>query len=99
MNERQLTFEFPPFARGRETSREAAEEMKPHASRLALQVLRLIRERRGATCAEIESAMGLAHQTASARIWELAGMGLIEDSGARRPTPSGRRAIVWRIRR
>lgn len=51
-------------------------------------MLRLLRQRgpNGATCAEVEQALRLPHQTASARI---------RDSGARRLTPSGRKAIVW----
>jgi hypothetical protein len=50
---------------------------------------------RGATDAELESIVGLRHQTASARRNELARDGWIEDSGARRLTDSGRHAIVW----
>lgn len=50
----------------------------------------------GATDAEIERGLGMRHQTASARRNELVKLGLVVDSGQRRPTPSGRPAIVWR---
>lgn len=48
----------------------------------------------GATCDEVENALELKHQTASARIRELAQMGLIAPRGVRK-TRSGRNATVW----
>lgn len=54
-----------------------------------------VRERGGATCDEIEVALGLRHQTASARIRELVEAGKLVDSDERRPTRSGRDAVVW----
>jgi hypothetical protein len=77
------------------TSRAAAESIRPVASRLALAVLEHIREAGGATCHEVEAGLKLAHQTASARIRELAQRDEVRDSGVKRPTPSGRMAIVW----
>lgn len=53
---------------------------------------------RGMTCDELEQATGMAHQTASARIYDLHKAGrIIEKDGAngKRPTRSGRAAIVW----
>lgn len=47
------------------------------------------------TCDEVEIVTGLKHQTASARIRELALKGLIKDSGKRRLTRSGRKAVVY----
>jgi predicted transcriptional regulator len=49
----------------------------------------------GLTCEEMESSLGLKHQTASARLGELARAGLIRDSGKRRLTCSDNAAIVW----
>jgi hypothetical protein len=50
----------------------------------------------GATCDELVVAGVLArHQTASARLNELLNAGRIKDSGARRPTSSGRNARVY----
>lgn len=51
----------------------------------------------GATDEEVEIALGLKHQTASARRRELVQAGRVVDSGSRRPTTSGRQAIVWRV--
>ncbi len=52
--------------------------------------------RRGVTCDEVEVALNLRHQTASARFTALFKRGDIVDSGERRPTRSGRKAIAWR---
>lgn len=49
-----------------------------------------------ATCDELEIKLGLTHQTTSARVHELMKGHHIIDSGARRPTRSGRAATVWR---
>jgi hypothetical protein len=51
----------------------------------------------GATDNEIELALRLRHQTASARRRELVQLGRVRDSLARRPTDSGRTACVWVI--
>jgi len=49
----------------------------------------------GRTCDEVEQIMSLTHQTASARITELAARAQIIDSGVRRLTRSGRNARVY----
>jgi len=50
----------------------------------------------GATCDEAELCLrNLRHQTCGPRIRELVQLGLVKDSGRRRPTRSGREAIVW----
>jgi hypothetical protein len=80
---------------------EAALSMVPHTSKLRLRIYEYVLSRgdEGATCDEVEHALGLQHQTASARIWELRGNGdhpkLLIDSGRKRRTRSGRRATVW----
>jgi len=48
----------------------------------------------GATCEEVEDALGLRHQSASARVNELMNTGRIL-VGGRRETSSGRSAFVW----
>lgn len=78
------------------TSRSAAESVRESAATLRSKVLAFIRDRGGATCDEAEEALGLTHQTASARVNELMNLRWIEDSGKKRPTRSGRKAIVWR---
>jgi Fic family protein len=52
--------------------------------------------RDGLTCDEVEVLTGLKHQTASARIRELALLGVIQENG-KRPTRSGRNAVIWRL--
>lgn len=85
-----------PYARGSDTSHEAAESVD--ASTLRGIVLGAIRKYQhyGLTCDEVEQLMQLRHQTASARINELhSKFFAIVDSGQRRLTRSRRKAVVW----
>jgi predicted ArsR family transcriptional regulator len=91
----QPLLDWVPYVRGSDTSRDAAESMRPHVSELEREILEFVRSDGGATCDEVEDCMGIAHQTASARLKGLADKGLIKDSGARRPTRSGRAARVY----
>jgi hypothetical protein len=50
--------------------------------------------RSGSTCDEIEVALTLSHQTASARCTEALARGLLVRSEFKRPTRSGRKAAV-----
>jgi len=54
----------------------------------------------GATCDEVEEALSLSHQTASARISEMKNpsVGILENSKRRRKTRSGRGATVWVVK-
>lgn len=88
--------EQPPSAKGSGTSLAAAESMKETASTLRSKVLEAIRKSEGLTTDEVEILLGLNHQTASPRMWELHKRGLIGDSGNRRKTRSGRMAVVYR---
>lgn len=80
------------------TSHDAAVQIKPEAATLRARVLDAIAAAgdKGATDDEIEQATGLVHQTASARRRELVLAGKLVDIG-RRPTRSGRKAIVWTV--
>jgi hypothetical protein len=49
----------------------------------------------GATDDEGESELGIKPQTYTPRRGELVAMGLVVDSGVRRATGSGCRAVVW----
>ena len=51
-------------------------------------------EAHGATCWEVEQALGLSHQSASARLSELKKMGALSLNGQRRKTGSGSKAGV-----
>lgn len=86
-----------PYVKGSDTSQAAAESIAPEASQLREFVFSHIERSRGGgmTCDEVEVEAAMSHQTTSARIRELAQKGRIIDSGRRRPTRSGRMAIVW----
>jgi hypothetical protein len=86
-----------PYARGSDTSKEAAESVEPCSGTLRGVVLEQIAKfgTYGMTCDEAEVATGLTHQTCSARVNELMRLGAIVDSGRRRKTRSKRRATVW----
>jgi hypothetical protein len=62
-------------------------------------ILAYIEEHGGATVAELEVALHLPHQTASAQVSHMRSpsRGLLHASDERRPTPSGRAAIVWKL--
>jgi hypothetical protein len=90
----------PPYVRGSDTSKAAAESMIVSAASLRGRILALIAEivwARGGgwTCDEVEIFTGLKHQTVSARIRELCQLNIIKDSGRRRKTRSNRDARVY----
>ena len=83
------------------TSKDAAKSMEKRAPIAAAVIYSTICDwgapgSRGLTCDEVECIKKISHQTASARIRDLARIGMIVDSGERRKTRSGRNAIVWR---
>ena len=94
------------YVRGSATSKAAADSIAEPAVSLRSQVLAAIvaAGAAGMTCDEIEVALELRHQTASARVRELAKAGAIRpvlDPRHREPrcltraTRSGRRAQIW----
>lgn len=60
-----------------------------------VRIYRYIVDCGGATCDEVEEALGIKHQTASARINDLRALNRVRDSGGSRETRSGSSAIVW----
>ncbi len=80
-----------------DTSREAALKIEAPSINLREQVLGFIKKRgeHGSTDSEIEIALGMKHQTASARRRELVLLGRVEHNGDFRLTDSRRRARVW----
>jgi hypothetical protein len=88
----------PPAVRGSDTSEAAADSVATGAALLRERVYRVIAERDGATCDEVEAQIDGRHQTVSARVRELVQLGRIVDTGQRRPTRSGRAARVYRVR-
>ena len=100
----------PGYVASSDTSQAAATSIEPIAGTLRTcgarwatpvlcrrQVLEAIRASgaHGMTDDEAEQALGLRHQTASARRRELVLSGHVADTGERRQTRSGRLATVW----
>jgi hypothetical protein len=95
--------EDPGFEKDSDTSEAAAESMVITAKVLKAICLRHIEAAEiavppGLTCDEVEVLTGGRHQSVSARIRELVLDGSIYDTGLRRPTRSGRKANVYRIK-
>lgn len=80
-----------------DTSVEAAEAIQPEVNRLHQLVIERISSVGSSTDDELEDALGLPHQTVSARRRELVLKGVLFDSGERRPTKHGKKAIVWTL--
>jgi hypothetical protein len=86
-------------ARSSDTSTAAAASVQPSLGARQAAVLRVIRDGRGATCAEVGLALRLPPNCVSGRITELRLQGRIHDTGQRRAGPSGRMGVVWHARR
>jgi hypothetical protein len=78
----------------RDTSRAALMSIDP--TKVDGRVLMYAQHFGGVTCDEVEQALNMRHQTASAAIWRLCKGGRLNGSENRRPTRSGRLATVWR---
>jgi hypothetical protein len=84
-----------------DTANEAAASMADHVGKLANECFHEIvatwtEGAVGMTVDAIEQRLNRSHQSVSARVNELRDKGWVVDSGIRRPTRSGRKAIVWR---
>lgn len=88
-----------PYAKSSDTSKAAASSVIDQLGNLERNVYDAIRGAgsRGMTTDEVEVRTGLSHQTASARVNQLAKRGVIELSKERRPTRSGRSAGVYKV--
>ena len=101
---RAFQVENPPHSGG-PTSKAAAAAKAPSAAQQRTRVREWLEGRgeAGATAEEIQEGLGLAGDSVRPRLWELRGNGghprLVEDSGSRRATRSGRAAVVWTTKR
>ena len=77
------------------TSVDAAYQAKPHSGLQRVTIYNLLRDRDGLTADEISIILDLPAQSVSARLNGLANDLHICDSGIRRKTRYGRKAIVW----
>jgi hypothetical protein len=68
----------------------------PKRSAMGFQILQYVASTRGATCDECETALGFAHQSASARYFELVHAGLLVPTGKRK-TKAGAQATVHKV--
>ena len=84
-----------PYTPGSETSQAAAKAMEPRAGTIRWAVLKALRDGGPATHHELIAEMRLAESTIRTRCNELVKVGLVKDSGHRRPSPSGQEATVW----
>jgi hypothetical protein len=84
-----------------ETSRLAWRALVPLGAALDRAILEEIERHgeHGIVCADIESAICRSHQAVSGNLRHLVERGLVEHSGEHGKTPSGRRAMCWRIKR
>ena len=78
------------------TSRDAYQSVD--VTHLRGKVLAMLKRLQGATCDEAQTLLGLTHQSCSPCFTWLSKDGQIYDSGQRRVTRSGRKAIVWRVK-
>lgn len=87
----------PPCQRHSDTSRAAAEAIKPKAGTLRARVLANVVAKggHGVTDEEGQAALGMNPNTYRPRRRELEQAGKVVDSGLRRPTHAGRKAVVW----
>ena len=80
---------------GPDTSVAAAYAAKPNSGLQRVTIYNLLRDRDGLTADEISLLLDLPAQSVSARLNGLAQDRHIRDSGTRRKTRYGRKAIVW----
>lgn len=89
-----------PFQRHSDTSREAAFAIDDKLNALQARVLAAIAscESHGATDEELQERLALNPSTERPRRIELCDKRFVVDSGRRRLTRAGRRAVVWVLR-
>jgi hypothetical protein len=90
----------PGFVRGSDTSYQAADSLDEDRLGALRQMIYsyIKRHPKGATCDEIEVALDMRHQTASARLRELQLGGLVFTTDECRLTRAKRNAHVYRIK-
>lgn len=94
------TVKTAPYAKGSETSKEAAKSVEPYLGNWQAQVYACIKQagQRGATDGEIQQALGIQSHSQVPRRLELVKLSLVVDSGFVRKSPSGRRSTVWVVK-
>lgn len=92
-----MTQTFLPFQAHSRTSKAAAIAAGPNANMLRLRVLEFISAcgSEGATDDEVQIGLEMNPSTQRPRRIELERDGFVSDSGRKRPTRTGRNAVVW----
>jgi predicted transcriptional regulator len=80
-----------------ETSREAWRSFLPDSAKLDRLIMKSLEDLGEVTCQRIEGYIDRDHQAVSGNLRHLVEKNLVEDSGRRGKTRSGRSAILWRI--
>ena len=93
-----FTYPTSPGWKGQDTSRAAAEAVKPTAGKLREIVLRALKRRGPSTPEEVAVWSGIDLMSVRPRFSELSASGLIETTGTTRQSRTGKRAKVWRIK-
>ena len=98
-NDYDLFGGLPPYQKESDTSKAAAIGIKESVSDLQMRVLRMLAGlgEKGATDHQLVKYLNRIKDTVAPRRRELYLKGLVEDSGLRRETPSGKKATVWRV--
>lgn len=87
-----------PGWKERQTSKDAAEEIKPSAATYREKCLRIVEQASaGLTPDEAAEILNVSVLTIRPRFSELSAQNKIKDSGVRGKNTSGKRAIVWVI--
>lgn len=88
-----------PYVSSSDTSKAAAHSVRGDLQAMEKKVYSALWDAGmdGMTCDAVEVAIGMSHQSCSARIRGLAKLGRIIDTGRRAPTRSGRSAVVWAV--
>lgn len=85
-----------PGWKGTDTSRDAAQSMKPKAKVIRQKIYDVIVMSSGLTADEACERAGVDILSGRPRVSELKLQNLIKDTGQRRPLPSGKSGVVWR---
>lgn len=84
-----------PGYRDTDTSRDAAESVKPTAASLRTKCLNVLRKCGPLTADEVAGLLNVTILSVRPRMTELRGLYKITDTGVRRKNASGHAAIVW----
>lgn len=81
-----------------DTSKAAAEKVKPKASWVRARVIDCLTRQGPMTTVQIAKAIGIAYETVQPRTSEARAQGLIVDTGRRGPSRDpGKQSIVWAV--